>query len=324
MKTTLTSLLRRSRIEYVLRQFKLRGQRDSARPGQGAALPTHLNAPSRDFRQETAQVKRTPQRDLEHKRAQCFIGYFGVNRSLQWTAQNIRRNIAEPLKQAGYQITQAAHFNCPDHFHSPRSGEHHVPATRHYPDLLDIELCWLEPQNTEKLGTLLDDVLRVRWRGEKDSEGIVRRNALLQLYSLRQLGLLLNSLGPARFEIFCLLRADLLYLDPIPAEWIAQQLRHDVDLITPGWTCCGGLNDRFAFCSLRGAQAYLNRIEEVSALCAEKGYFHAETLLQYTAAKEALNLSFTSMRAQRVRATGQVKEEDFSLAEHDKLPAVAL
>lgn len=243
----------------------------------------------------------------------CFVGFFGLNRSLHWTYDSIRRNILDELESFGCKPVLAAHFNCPEVVHSPHSGEIHVPLAMPDLDKLKLELCWLEPQSTDNLADLLPLVLQTPLPVEEDPDGIIRLNAMHQLHSLRRLGRLLDLLSPRSFDVFCLLRADLMYIDPMPvAEIFNLIMDKGVDLVTASWHKWRGFNDRFAFCSRRGAYAYLNRIDWVRQHCTDKQVFHSEGLLRYMVKRTGLKYSFTPMRAKRVRATGAIKEEDFA------------
>ena len=241
-----------------------------------------------------------------------FVGFFGLNRSLRWTRDSIERNVLGPLAEAGLEPVIATHFNCPPTIHSPRSGEFHVPFHMMGVEELYPELVWLEPQRDSNVAGELPLVLRTPFKNEEDPEGITRRNVLHQLHSLSRLALLLDALGPGSFDLIVLTRADLMFLDPVPVDEIVEMIRRGVDLVTPGWHRWTGLNDRFAFCSLRGAQAYLNRRRWVRSLCEESGTFHSESLLLHAAEKAGLECAFTSVRARRVRASGAVRDEDFS------------
>ena len=104
-----------------------------------------------------------------------------------------------------------------------------------------------------------------------------------------------------------------MYIDPMPvAEIFDLIVTHGVDLVTPDWHKWGGANDRFAFCSRRGASVYLNRIDWLRQYCLSTNEFQSEGLLQYAIDKSGLRAGLTGMRAKRVRATGAIREEDFS------------
>lgn len=246
---------------------------------------------------------------------ECCVGFFGLNRSLRKTAPSIALNIYEPLKRAELRVTAIAHFNRPDRIHSPRSGEHAVVATNAGADQLGCELIWSEAQDQENIRGLLDLVLGYPMRGEEDSSGIIRRNALLQMYSQSRLLKLIRMADIDRFKLFCLARSDLLYLDSVPEGVVSSILSGKVDIVTPGWHRWHGFNDRFAFCSRRGAEIYLDRMSWVARFCETKGYFHPEEILRFSVEQSGIGFDFMPMRAMRVRSTGAVKNEDFSLIE---------
>lgn len=283
--------------------------------------PPRLFGLSRYFRRSAAvEVKpdagalpsREPKPGRQGGGPRCFVGFFGLNRYPPLTHDAIRRNIVTPLQTAGAQPVLAAHYNCPDVVHSPRSGEINVPLVKPERNELNLELSWEEPQSTGNLGDLLPIVLATPLRQEPDPEGLIRTNALHQLHSLRRLGQVLDALNPDSFDVFCFLRADLLY-DPMPvAEIFDLLLGGSVDLVTPDWHEWAGLNDRFAFCSRRAAPIYLNRIDWVREQCAERQFFHSESLLGDVVRKTGLRHARTPMKAKRVRATGLVREEDFN------------
>lgn len=249
------------------------------------------------------------------RRPECCVGYFGLNRSLRRTAPSIALNIYQVFRRLGLPVTVIAHFNRPQRIHSPRSGENNVAATNSSVEQLGCELVWSEPQDEAKIQQLLDLVMKYPMKGEEDAGGVIRKNALLQMYSQSRLLQLIRMIDIDRFGVFCLARSDLLYLDAVPEHIVAAITDGKVDLVTPSWHRWGGLNDRFAFCSRRGAEVYLDRINWVSRFCEAKGYFHPEEILRFSAEQSGIVLDFTSMRALRVRSTGAVQNEDFSIVE---------
>ena len=178
---------------------------------------------------------------------------------------------------------------------------------------LDLEICWIEQQRDANISAWLDAAMTVDLKGENDLTGLTRRNALQQLHSQRQLARIISTLSASRFDLFCLFRPDLLYLDPMPAETIWEMINDQgFELLTPGWHAWSGLNDRFAFCSRRGVYAYLDRICLVQRFIRETGGFHSESLLKFAADIAGLSHGTVDMRARRVRADGTVKEENFA------------
>ena len=245
---------------------------------------------------------------------ECFIGYFGLNRSLDITSNTISANIIEPFVRLGFRVVSAAHLNSPAVINSPRSGERDVVASNFGIENIDCELIWQEPQREDSIEPLASNIFaNYPMRGEADQDRIIRRNALLQMYSQTKLLAVLRLLDFDRFKVFCFIRPDLLFIDRIPDAGIMSIADGSIDIITPTWQRWGGLNDRFALCSRRGAEIYLDRLSWVSAFCQEKGYFHPEEILLYSIEKSGLKYDFMSTRARRVRSTGSIRHEDFTI-----------
>jgi hypothetical protein len=244
---------------------------------------------------------------------QSFVGFFGLNRSLDITSSTIRTSIMEPLKGAGFSIVSAAHLNSPDIINSPRSGEREVIAANFGIQNIGCELIWQEPQREDCIEPLASILYANHpMRDEADDDRITRRNALLQMYSQARLLEMLRMVGLERFKVFCFARPDLLFLDKIPTGAIMSVANGNVDIVTPDWQRWGGLNDRFALCSRRGAEVYLDRLNWVFGFCSEKGYFHPEEILLYSIERSGLRYEFMPTRARRVRSTGSIRNEDFT------------
>ena len=180
----------------------------------------------------------------------CFIGFFGLTRSLPHTAGAIRTGFYEPLQQAGLTTLRAGHFNLPPTITNPRSGEFGVLPDRADSALLELDLCWIEPQ----VQTTITAEFELA-RSFPDTFGDQYRslaNLCHQLRSLECVWSLLELLGAKEDDLVLLLRPDLLYLDMLePLRHLAPLLDKSADLVVPSWQSWGGLNDRFAFCSGR-------------------------------------------------------------------------
>lgn len=244
---------------------------------------------------------------------QCFVGFFGLNRSLRWTAPSIRRNVIDPLREAGHDCFVAAHFNQPTIIHHPQSGERRVKLRRRAIKTLDIDLQWIEPQSEENIAELLDAAMSVPFRDYPDPDGGTRRNILYQMHSLRRVWQMLNVVGSQNFDAFMLLRPDIEYIDRIDIPAVDQIISGAADMVTPSWHQWGGLNDRFAFCNARAAEVFLNRWDCVTEFCRTYEYLHPEQLLHDAVRDAGLRVVTTEQRALRVRATGETWAEGFKL-----------
>lgn len=238
------------------------------------------------------------------------------------TVGAIRSGFYEPLRNAGMDILRAGHFNLPETITNPRSGEFGVVPDRAESALLDLDLCWVEPQVHATIARELEVA-----RGFPDTFGDQYRsldNLCHQLHSLERLWTLLELLGAVATDIVLLLRPDLLYLDLFdPATHLLPLLDGSADLIVPGWQSWGGLNDRFAFCTGRTAKIYATRIREFTDACLTMRGMHAESFLRFVALRQGLRIASTDLRAVRVRANGQIAANDISMMSVAALPAAA-
>ncbi len=240
----------------------------------------------------------------------CFIGFFGITRSLRYTAPFINAGFYEPLRRAGITTLRAGHFNLPETIDNPRSAEVAVPIDRYESRLLDLDLCWMEPQSDTaiaiefEVGRAFPDAFKDGYRSLK--------NLCHQLHSLDRLWSMLRLLGAANDDLVLLLRPDLFYRDALDPMALAPLLDGRTDLIVPAWQSWGGLNDRFAFCTVRAAEIYATRIQDFVDACVTLGGMHSESFLSLVARRHGLRVSTTAMRAARVRANGQVASNDVS------------
>ena len=195
---------------------------------------------------------------------------------------------------------------------NPRSGELNITPDRPDTTLLNLDLCWIEPQ--------LDDAIAAEFAFAQtypDCFGDQYRslaNLCHQLRSLQRLWSMLQLLDIRNDDCVLLLRPDLLYLDKLePAKDLAPVLNGQADIIVPGWQSWGGLNDRFAFCTGWAARIYATRFRFFIDACRELGGMHAETFLHFVVTCHGLRVGVTDLRAVRVRADGRIAANDAAM-----------
>jgi hypothetical protein len=137
------------------------------------------------------------------------------------------------------------------------------------------------------------------------------RNALHQLVSLRNVAKLFSESLLGRFDYFLFARPDLIYLDEIRLAELISRFEGDGNIALPRWHGWGGLNDRVAFADATAARHYLGRLDLVQEYCVER-QFHPESLLAYALAKGACKVCDLPVRARRVRAHGEIADENFT------------
>ncbi|MBV8456756.1 MAG: hypothetical protein JO122_09110 [Acetobacteraceae bacterium] len=239
----------------------------------------------------------------------CFVGFYGLTRSLRYTAPSIHCCIYEPLRQAGIETIRAGHFNLPAAITNPRSGEFNLKPNRAEVALLDLDLCWIEPQDDAVIQVELE--VAEAFGDAIGDGGRSLANLCHQLRSLQRLWSLLHLQGVVEDDLVLLLRPDLLYLDPLePAEHLTPLREGATDLIVPSWQDWGGLNDRLAFCTRRAAEALASRMAWFIDACADLGGMHAECFLKYVVRRTGLRVQQTALRAVRVRANGSIAGND--------------
>lgn len=241
-----------------------------------------------------------------------IVGYFGITRSLKFTVDSIRSNLIEPLERIGVPVFQVAHFNLPERISNPRSGEIDIRVDPDEHKLLDLDHVLIEPQND----SLIKDHLHIAKNFPDLFDDGYRSitNLCHQLRSLERLWSLICSLEVKNTDVIIFFRADLLILDQLDVwQDVIPVFNGSVDLIVPRWHAWGGLNDRLAICSVKAAYHYATRNIWISQACASTGALHAETLLAYAASATKLTIGFTSLRAIRMRANGEIADLDLQM-----------
>jgi hypothetical protein len=239
----------------------------------------------------------------------CLIGYFGLARLTAATAPAIETSIIAPLRQAGFDILRAGHFNRPTALDNPRSGECGAMPEADPERALSLDACLQEAQSDDSIAAAL---MIARRCPDAFGDGYRSvRNLCHQLYSLDRLWCLLAAFRPAHGDIVLLLRPDLLYLDVLDTarDLVLLQNGH-ADLVVPAWQSWGGLNDRFAFAMPHAARIYATRYRLIEDGCTALGTLHAETFLGFIAATHRLRVARTSLRAVRLRSNGAIAAND--------------
>ncbi|HET6606864.1 MAG TPA: hypothetical protein VFG62_09365 [Rhodopila sp.] len=242
----------------------------------------------------------------------CLIGYFGLARLIAATAPAIETCFIAPLREAGFEILRAGHFNAPPVLDNPRSGEHGAVPDSDPARALVLDAWEQEPQ----MDAAITDAFAIarRYPDAFDDDYRSLRNLCHQLRSLNRLWLLLAAFRPAPDDIVLLLRPDLLYLDRLSISLdLGGLLSGQADLVVPGWQSWGGLNDRFAFATPHAARIYTTRYRLIEDGCRARGTLHAESFLAFTAASHGLRVARTGLRGVRLRANGDIAGNDLPM-----------
>ncbi|HET9019990.1 MAG TPA: hypothetical protein VFN46_10400 [Acetobacteraceae bacterium] len=216
------------------------------------------------------------------------------------------------MRQAGFDIRRAGHFNLPGQITNPRSGEHGIIPDRHEAALLDLDLSWIERQDEAAiasqfhLATAFPDAFGDGYNS--------LRNLCHQLRSLDRLWSLIELMDAAPDTVVAFLRPDLLYLDRLEvAETLAPLIEGRCDLVVPIWQGWGGINDRFAFANAGAARIYATRWRLFADACLTMGTMHSERFLDFVVRSQGLRTRGTHLRAVRMRADGRIAGNDAAM-----------
>ena len=248
------------------------------------------------------------------------IGLFGVPRHVPTTLDNLLKCIVQPARLFSNDVRICCHLNIPERIVNERSGETGEKIVTTGLERLGCEIQWCEPQISERVASEFE-LITSSHDAIGDPSKQSHLNIMLQYYSLNRLHHLIFNTMKSECDIYCIVRADLLFHDIFDFFEIDSAIRNGIDLLVPAWQSWGGLNDRFAICSPKGAVHYMNRDKDLGCFISEFNYFHPEQMLKYVSEKHNLTKSFIPYRATRVRSGGAVKGEKFR---HDNKPAYKL
>lgn len=239
--------------------------------------------------------------------AVCF---FGITRSLSHTLPSIEANLLAPARATGHPVQLYAHFFEQAQIDNPRTGETGALAQGEHL-LLNLDHVTLEAP----------DGCLAQW----DFEGLKSfgdfwgtdftslRNLVHQLHSLNRVTGAALADGA---DVVIFARPDLKYHDNL-ATPLSAALRAAAGGKTgvwlPRWQAWFGRNDRFAICVGEAAiTAYGTRVTRMHDFCAKGPQpMHAEAFLDFVLTDAGIPIHPIGQRASRVRAGGQLAEEEF-------------
>lgn len=236
--------------------------------------------------------------------------FFGLNRSGQWTAPSIKKNIIHAIEGDQRILVKFAALNLIDSIDNPRSHEIKVKLNNDNNLGFDFdEVVYLRQDEVE-----IDDIVKkISSSGdfyEDDFRSV--RNLLYQLNSLSEAWNLITRHRMFPFDYYFFIRPDLYYFDPVNFEEIHRNLREKRSILVPKWHSYKGCNDRFAVATHEAAIAYCARMSKVVEY-SSKWPLHAERLLLYSLQEAGVKIhTLNRFRACRVRANGFFYLEDYS------------
>jgi hypothetical protein len=245
----------------------------------------------------------------ENKKLNFCICFFGVmSRSLQHTAESIKKNILKPLEDNNINYDIYAHNMIVDNFTSERAGENNIKLTNNFHNLLPFNK--IKETNQEEFDKTFDYGKYSKYGFTLGKENTFK-NAIRQLYSLKMVNNLSNSQNK-NYDLYIYVRPDLLYINEIDIQQIKDNISKDV-LFTPHWYKSGGINDRIYFGKKKIIDIVANRLDYVEEFIEkEKKSYHPETHMKFMVDKFHIKTIDIDLKGKRVRSTGKIKDEDFS------------
>lgn len=239
--------------------------------------------------------------------AVCF---FGIPRSIRYTAGSIRKNVLGPANLNG-QVRTFGHFFDQKRIVNERTGEDTFS--------LDVMEDWFKLDEVEISAPNRPEILDVfesarkfgdQWGDDEKS----LKNLIHQLYSISRVTALASTHNP---DMILYVRPDLNYhdsLDLVLQKAVRFASANRAMVFTPEWQCWGGLNDRFAIAVGKKAfMTYGSRFDKAIEYCEEASRpLHSERLVSYALRSSGVDYTYFRQRASRVRANGVQAWEDFA------------
>jgi hypothetical protein len=239
------------------------------------------------------------------RQKQIAIGFFGITRSLKWTAPSIKKNIIDPIRPLG-NIMVYGHFYKIKFIKNKRSGENQ-PV--HQNDDKNLKFDELLLENPDHILKKIDYKKILSYGDAWDDDGKSLSNLIHQLASLKRLAGLISKQKP---DVVILARPDLYYRDSF-LDVVKLHLKLPSYYVSvPHWQWFGGVNDRFAVLGYEAFLAYASRLDAVHKyLETEKKPLHSESFLWKTLIRNNIIISTMDIKAHRVRANGIELSEGF-------------
>ena len=239
------------------------------------------------------------------KNLKIGIVFYGLPRASQITLPSIFKNIIDPATKYG-DVSIRYHFIKQERVDNPSTGESCELKSENY-DLFDqfIGETEIDSGIPESRGLSKIKLYGDAWSNNYKS----LNNLLLQLHSLERATLKILETGA---DVVIFARPDLLYHDSFEKELARLMKSPEAQVIIPNWQWAGGYNDRFCIAygdAINTIGLRINLIAEYLRVLQRP--LHAERLLHFAIERNRIFVNPSPLRASRVRAGGEVKQEKF-------------
>lgn len=237
------------------------------------------------------------------------ILFYGLTRSLKYTAHSIENNILKVLRDSGISFKIYLHTYDLKVLTNPRSHEKNIVLDTNEYTLLHPDFVTITSQEEFIRNIRLHNFLRHgdAWKERHHSS---LKNLLCQLNSLN---LVFTMTANESYDCYLCLRPDLEYIHQLDINQIREIIKRKDEniLYTPAWDSSGGCNDRFCFGSKLAISKIATRIQELQSY-SQRWQAHSERFLQFIIEKNKIQSRKTTLRAIRVRANGVRNKKDYT------------
>jgi hypothetical protein len=233
------------------------------------------------------------------------VALFGIPRASDQALPTLLHTALRSVRELGH-VKVFYHLFHQTHIRNPRSGEDAPLPPDNYKPFEQFE-GELEPA----------DACLQRWSYEElkangDAFGDDFQSMRNLVHQLHSLWTVTERAASWRPDVVLFLRPDLVYHDPIPAQWVVAARRNPDLVVLPDWQWWGGVNDRLAVCGRSSFAAYGRRIELAARYCEQtRRALHSERLLRFALRHAGVRLRTRPLRASRIRIDGRIVEENF-------------
>lgn len=244
------------------------------------------------------------------KIALCF---WGLTRSLKLTIDSIEKYIFYPLKKDNIQYDIFLHTLKLDKINYSYTNENNIKLDFNEYKLLNPT--YFSYHNQEDVLKQIDfDLYKHKGDREVHYKHRVHRNAILGLFSLKQLYIMIDE-SKEKYDYIFFLRPDMLYLREFQTKWF--RLSHGAKILTPKFGQSGGYNDRMFIGNYYQGMMFAKQIDYLPEYVKIKPYV-AEHFIKWLVHKKIFRnnktfIRFINYSFQRMRANGEIAKLDKKL-----------
>ena len=233
------------------------------------------------------------------------IAFYGITRSLKYTAESINTNLIKPTRKFG-NCKVFAHFFNQKIINNPRTNEY-LENDTNQSNMLHIDHKVISEIKKIEASKILKDLIPYGNAWEDNLESL--QNIIRQLISLKIVTGIIENDNHYDYVMFA--RPDMEYHNEIDWSYITNYSDTST-IFVPDWQWSGGINDRFAICGSKAFPVYGYRLNHTLEYCrAQKLPLHSERLLYYIIKNSTCHIKTVELKATRIRATGTRAEESF-------------